>query len=255
MRTSFPTCFMWLALVVGASGCARLESDKDVRISVQGADEVETGRSVRLTATTANGIVERYRWQSTDDGVATVDRAGKVTGRRAGRVRISAIGTLTHQTATHRMSVIEPDLPGLPDAGPAFDAGRTDAGQDAGDAGAPDAGGDTGLGDAGDADASDASGDAGGPAFADEAHAILIAHCMACHVAGGVASGTDYVLVDDAELDRAAVLDLIDRAKPDASPLLVKARGDGNHGGGVVLTSTSTEYEALRDWIAAGALP
>lgn len=240
------------ALTLGAVACADLEEWKDVRIIVSGPDEVQTGKTITLTAETANGIVERYRWRSDDEASATVDRAGRVTGRRAGEVTISAIGTVTERRGARAITVVAPDAPGVPDAGSAPDAGRTDSGLDA--AGAPDSGGDAMLGDD-DAGAFDAGADAGGPSFAAETHAILLARCAACHVAGGLAAATDYVLVDDPTIDHETVLALVDTADPDSSPLLVKARGDGNHGGGIALMSTSEEYATLRDWIAAGARP
>lgn len=242
---------------LGAVGCADLEHGDDVRVTVSGASEVEAGKTVTLQASTANGIVERYLWRSSDDGLATVDRAGRVTGRRAGEVTITAIGTETEQRGARRVTVIERVVPSRPDAGRVVDAGHDAGGVDAG------AGGDAGIEDDAGGVGSDAGVDTGapdaggtsGPAFAVDVHPVLMTRCAACHAPGGSAAGTAYVLVDDMVVDRDTVLDLVNLANPESSRLLAKARGDLAHGGGTVLLVSSDDYAIVRDWIEAGAPP
>jgi hypothetical protein len=242
-----------------AVGCADLEHWEDVRVSVSGPTELEVGQKVALVAETANGIMERYRWESHDQPVLTVDEYGRATGRRAGQATITARGAKSRQTGSLRLTVVAPDAPGAPDAGSPHDAGR-DAGVDAGarDAAPPEDDADASDEDAG---ALDASRDAGtqdaasAPSFADDVHPILRTRCGACHAPGGFAADTNFVLVDAATTDRETVLDLIDTVDPDQSRLLAKGRGDLTHGGGIVLARTSADYATLRAWIDAGAPP
>lgn len=98
------------------------------------------------------------------------------------------------------------------------------------------------------------SGDAGGASFAADVHPILLDRCGDCHREGGAAAKSEYVLADDPESDREAVLGLIDTDAPDSSELLKKARGE-MHGGGSVMPRDSADYATVRAWIAAGAPP
>lgn len=247
-------------LVLAGTACAELEQREDVRISVVGPDEVEVGETAFFRAETANGIVERYRWRSSDDAVATVDRGGQVTGRRAGEVTILAIGMVTEQTGSREITVVARDAPAVLDASIERDSGRGEASIDAApplDADRADTGANDGsdgalLDGAVDAAANDA---APAPTFVGAVHPILLARCGGCHAPGGPAAGTGFVLVDDPETDHEMLLDLVNTADPEASRLLVKARGEGGHGGGIVLLVNSAEYATLRNWIAEGAPP
>ena len=89
--------------------------------------------------------------------------------------------------------------------------------------------------------------------FAVEVYPILEGKCMACHVASGVASSTEYVLSGELEADHEVVRALVDVDSPADSKLLSKASGN-SHGGGSVLSSSGSEYKTILDWIADGAL-
>jgi hypothetical protein len=78
--------------------------------------------------------------------------------------------------------------------------------------------------------------------------------CKHCHMPGGMAADTTFLLTGDAMTDYAAVRALVDPTAPEASRLLAKASGQG-HGGGVIYRTSSAEYAALQAWIVAGAAP
>jgi hypothetical protein len=78
--------------------------------------------------------------------------------------------------------------------------------------------------------------------------------CKRCHMPGGMAADTKFLLTGQAMTDYAAVRALVDPAAPAGSRLLAKASGQG-HGGGVVYRTSSTEYAALLAWIESGAAP
>jgi len=78
--------------------------------------------------------------------------------------------------------------------------------------------------------------------------------CKRCHMPGGMATDTKFLLTGQAATDYAAVRALVDPASPAGSRLLAKASGQG-HQGGVIYRTSSTEYAALLAWIQAGAAP
>ena len=78
--------------------------------------------------------------------------------------------------------------------------------------------------------------------------------CKRCHMPGGMAADSKFLLAGQATTDYAAVRALVDPAAPAGSRLLAKAAGQG-HGGGVIYRTSSTEYAALLAWIQAGAAP
>jgi hypothetical protein len=78
--------------------------------------------------------------------------------------------------------------------------------------------------------------------------------CKRCHMPGGMAADSKFLLAGQAMTDYAAVRALVDPAAPAGSRLLAKAAGQG-HGGGVIYRTSSTEYAALLAWIQAGAAP
>jgi hypothetical protein len=111
----------------------------------------------------------------------------------------------------------------------------------------PDAAPDTGPLEAG------AGSDSGGISFAS-VRPLIDDQCRRCHVAGGMADNSSFLLAGDATAEYTAVRALVDVAAPTQSRLLLKAAGQ-NHGGGVVYRPTSPEYAALLAWIQAGAAP
>jgi mono/diheme cytochrome c family protein len=78
--------------------------------------------------------------------------------------------------------------------------------------------------------------------------------CKRCHMPGGMAADSKFLLTGMAATDYATVRALVDPAAAAGSRLLAKATGQG-HGGGVVYRTSSTEYAALLAWIQGGAAP
>jgi hypothetical protein len=92
-----------------------------------------------------------------------------------------------------------------------------------------------------------------GPSFSS-VFPLLDGGCKKCHMPGGMAADTKFLLTGQAMTDYAAVRALVDPANPAGSRLLAKASGQGHQGGAIYRTS-STEYAALLAWIQAGAAP
>jgi len=109
----------------------------------------------------------------------------------------------------------------------------------------PDAGPDAAPSEAGVGDA--------GSAFA-AIYPLLDSGCKHCHMTGGMAGDTRFLLTGDATADYAVVRALVDPANPAGSRLLAKASGQG-HQGGTIYRTSSTEYAALLAWIQSGAAP
>jgi hypothetical protein len=109
----------------------------------------------------------------------------------------------------------------------------------------PDAGPDAAPSEAGAGDA--------GISFAS-VYALIDSGCKRCHMPGGMAADTRFLLTGDAMTDYAAVRALVDPANPAGSRLLAKASGQG-HQGGAIYRMSSTEYAALLAWIQGGAAP
>jgi cytochrome c len=78
---------------------------------------------------------------------------------------------------------------------------------------------------------------------------ILTNKCQSCHGTNGsftVTTATEtYTNINN--------FNGIDVVTPENSSLLTKANGV-NHGGGTILTNTSSEYITIRDWITQGAI-
>jgi hypothetical protein len=93
----------------------------------------------------------------------------------------------------------------------------------------------------------------GGVTFAS-VFPLIDGGCKHCHMPGGMAADTKFLLTGLAMTDYPAVRALVDPAAPASSRLLAKASGQG-HGGGVIYRTSSPEYAALLAWIEAGAAP
>lgn len=89
--------------------------------------------------------------------------------------------------------------------------------------------------------------------FTADVHPILMEYCQPCHNPSGDASGTDYHLTGDPDIDYDTVLNFVVPGNPNGSRLLTKARGVG-HQGGELLPTDTTEYQTLYTWIEDGAL-
>jgi predicted CXXCH cytochrome family protein len=96
------------APVVGVSACAQPE-DGPVEIVLEGARILSIAESSTLSAETTRGTDHGYAWASTDETVATVDMAGRVTGVAEGEATITAQGLDTGATGNHLIIVL--DLP------------------------------------------------------------------------------------------------------------------------------------------------
>ncbi len=93
------------------------------------------------------------------------------------------------------------------------------------------------------------------PTFKNDIHPILTQKCMSCHVEGGQAGNTRYILRDDPQTDYNTITqnELVVVGKPDESLILLKPSGKRSHGGGIVLPEGGAEYNKIREWIEAGA--
>jgi len=102
---------------------------------------------------------------------------------------------------------------------------------------------------------------------------ILRTKCGPCHIPGGTvaAQGVDDTFdyggaldlmtyegsaVDDGGVVHAkrGILDVVNTANPDASLLFAKTLQGSVHGGGTFWNAQNPDYQALRQWIAEGAL-
>ena len=74
--------------------------------------------------------------------------------------------------------------------------------------------------------------------------------CLLCHRASGAApkSGARLVLSTSPVANHQAFLDLLSHEDVDGDWVLAKATGQQNHGGGAVLSQSSSLYEALQDY-------
>lgn len=104
--------------------------------------------------------------------------------------------------------------------------------------------------------ASDGSSDGTTTALSYETavHPILTAKCAGCHGSSGSASSSKFVVSGTIATDYQTVLNLIDVKSPTESALLKKGSGQG-HGGGSILSPSSTEYQTIEQWISDGAAP
>jgi hypothetical protein len=84
--------------------------------------------------------------------------------------------------------------------------------------------------------------------------ALVDGGCKRCHIPGGMAASSMFLLTGQAGTDYPLVRALVDPAAPAGSRLLAKAAGQG-HGGGVIYGTSSSEYAALLAWIQGGAAP
>jgi hypothetical protein len=78
--------------------------------------------------------------------------------------------------------------------------------------------------------------------------------CKRCHMPGGMAATSSFLLTGQAATDYPLVRALVEPSAPAGSRLLAKATGQG-HGGGVIYAMSSNEYAALLAWIQSGAAP
>ena len=95
--------------------------------------------------------------------------------------------------------------------------------------------------------------DAGGVAFAT-VRPLLDDGCRRCHVSGGMAGSSMFLLTGDAMAEYTAARSIVDPSAPAQSRLLAKASGQG-HQGGTIYRLGSAEYAALLAWIQGGASP
>jgi len=95
--------------------------------------------------------------------------------------------------------------------------------------------------------------EAGGVAFAS-VWPLIDGGCKRCHMPGGMAASSTFLLTGQAGTDYPLVKALVDTAAPGGSRLLAKTAGQG-HGGGTIYATGSSEYAALLAWIQAGAAP
>jgi hypothetical protein len=75
-------------------------------VTITGDHGLEVGAFLELTAATAEGTDASYTWITSNDGIATVDEAGVVTGVAAGEASVSATGDDTAATGEHAVVVI-----------------------------------------------------------------------------------------------------------------------------------------------------
>jgi hypothetical protein len=90
------------------------------------------------------------------------------------------------------------------------------------------------------------------PVFRGRVHRQLIQSCKVCHMVGGPAGATRFVLGGDARPDFASTRPLVDTANARAGLLLTKGAGQA-HAGGAPLPEGSPGYRVLFAWVVAGA--
>src|SRR5436190_13252841 len=91
-----------------AAACAQLEKEKLPAVSTAGPHAVGVGKTIQVTAVTANGMDASYTWESATPAVATVDgKTGVVTGVTAGEAVIQARGDSTAAVGTHAVVVLD----------------------------------------------------------------------------------------------------------------------------------------------------
>jgi predicted CXXCH cytochrome family protein len=94
-----------LLLVWG--GCAELEKEKLPQVTTAGPHAVEVGKTISVTATTANGSDPSYTWETASAAVATVDaKTGTITGVAPGETLIRATGAATGAVGSHAVVVL-----------------------------------------------------------------------------------------------------------------------------------------------------
>lgn len=93
-----------------------------------------------------------------------------------------------------------------------------------------------------------------GVSFAAAVLPILVDRCQSCHMPGGAAGQTSFLVTGNADTDYEETIPLIDESAPAESRLLSKASGIG-HGGGAIFRAGTAEYDTILSWILNGALP
>ena len=75
--------------------------------------------------------------------------------------------------------------------------------------------------------------------------------CLLCHRAAGAApqSGARLVLGTSSVANHQAFLDLLSRNEVDGDWILAKAKGQQSHGGGAILSQSSSLYDALQAYL------
>jgi hypothetical protein len=91
------------------------------------------------------------------------------------------------------------------------------------------------------------------PSFRRTIHPLLLQTCKVCHVAGGPAAMTPFLLSGEAGPDHGAVLRVVDRRAPAASTLLAKVSGQKPHAGGAPWPAGGPAYGRVLAWVQAGA--
>jgi predicted CXXCH cytochrome family protein len=102
-----------VAVAVGMSGCAQLESDAPPTVVVPGPTIVATGShlvtigmTIAIAVTTKDGTDASYTFTSADPTIATVDGAGVVTGVAPGETSVTITGDDSLATADYPISVV-----------------------------------------------------------------------------------------------------------------------------------------------------
>ncbi len=110
MRLQRRALSLLAALILATSSLAACSDDDStgdvVAVEVSGDHGVHVAETLNLAATTINGTDSAYTWSSDDEGVATVDASGTVTGVAAGEAMISATGADSGVSGMHAVVVI-----------------------------------------------------------------------------------------------------------------------------------------------------
>lgn len=104
-----PLCRLVLGALLASGGCAELEKERPVTVTLEGPHSAQVGETLELRASTQNGSDPEYAWQSSDEGIATVDDAGTVTTRMVGEATITATGSRTGEVGERVLTVV-PDV-------------------------------------------------------------------------------------------------------------------------------------------------
>jgi len=78
----------------------------EVTVSISGASLLNVGDTVLFTAKNSDGSSAKFKWNSSDPSVASVDENGNIKGLMEGTVTISVTNTETGMTASKTVTVV-----------------------------------------------------------------------------------------------------------------------------------------------------
>ena len=109
-----------------SSSSSSSEEPEITEVVISGPTTVEEGSSIQLTATVSGDPLDQVEWKSLDEGIASVDQSGLVTGVAAGEATIVAKSVLDSGVyGSYTVTVTEKEEPEGPDTGDGNQGGET----------------------------------------------------------------------------------------------------------------------------------